>query len=197
MWSITVLNFLVGNALFYSLSQLLNFKYENQIKSPKKNSDDIVTIAPCRQLTISWIDCLTYYFFYTIATCRREVCSFLGFSQVSPEKGKNKSIIPGGNFVTWGHAISDLGVLFKAGLSYPRVIAKFLISDMKAWEAISILFFLPAIWWLEALKRREKITQENAFEQKKKKPQLKFNPRLALISLQTTGPWIINSPFRL
>ena len=40
---------------------------------------------------------------------------------------------------------------------------------MKAWEANSVLFFLPTIWWLEALKRREKIIRENAFEQKKKK----------------------------
>jgi len=40
---------------------------------------------------------------------------------------------------------------------------------------------------MEALKR-EKIIQENAFEQKKKKTGLKFNPGLVLISLQTTGP---------
>ena len=32
------------------------------------------------------------------------------------------------------------------------------------------------IWWLDALKRIEKIIRENAFEQKKKKPRLKFNP---------------------
>ena len=41
---------------------------------------------------------------------------------------------------------------------------------------------------IDALKRREKIVQENAFKQKKKKPRLKFNPGLALICLQTTGP---------
>ena len=52
---------------------------------------------------------------------------------------------------------------------------------MKAWEANSVLFFLPTIWWLDALKRREEITLENTFEQKKKKPGLKFNPGLALI----------------
>ena len=39
-----------------------------------------------------------------------------------------------------------------------------------------------------ALKRREEITQENTFEQKKKKPGLKFNPGLALIGLRTSGP---------
>ena len=63
------------------------------------------------------------------------------------------------------------------------------ISDMKAWEANSVLLFLPTIWWLDALKRREEITLENTFEQKKKKPVLKFNPGLALIGLRTTGPW--------
>ena len=57
---------------------------------------------------------------------------------------------------------------------------------MKAWEANSVLFFLPTIWWLEALKRREKIIRENAFKQKKKN-RLKFNPGLALIGFRTTG----------
>ena len=37
-------------------------------------------------------------------------------------------------------------------------------------------------------KRMEKIIRENAFEQKKKKPRLKFNPGLALIDLRTAGP---------
>jgi len=41
---------------------------------------------------------------------------------------------------------------------------------------------------LDAVKRKEKIIRENAFEQKKKKPGLKFNPGLALIGLRTTGP---------
>ena len=41
---------------------------------------------------------------------------------------------------------------------------------------------------LDALKKREKIPRENAFEQQKKKPRLKFNPGLGLIGLQTTGP---------
>ena len=30
---------------------------------------------------------------------------------------------------------------------------------------------------------------ENALEQKKKEPRLKFNPGLALIGLRTTGSW--------
>ena len=37
-------------------------------------------------------------------------------------------------------------------------------------------------------KKIEKIIRENAFEEKKKKPRLKFNPELALIDLRTTGP---------
>ena len=37
-------------------------------------------------------------------------------------------------------------------------------------------------------KKKRKIIQENACDQKKKKPRLKFNPRLALIGLETTGP---------
>ena len=38
------------------------------------------------------------------------------------------------------------------------------------------------------LKRIEKIVRENAFDEKKKRPGLKFNPGLTLIGLQTTGP---------
>ena len=34
---------------------------------------------------------------------------------------------------------------------------------------------------------------ENTFEQKKKKTGLKFNPGLALIGLQTTGPRLVSS----
>ena len=43
---------------------------------------------------------------------------------------------------------------------------------------------------MATLKRMEKIVQENAFDEKKKRPGLKFNPGLALIGLRTTGPWI-------
>ena len=41
---------------------------------------------------------------------------------------------------------------------------------------------------MDALKRIEKIIRENASEQKKKKPRIKFNPGLALTGLRTTGP---------
>ena len=37
----------------------------------------------------------------------------------------------------------------------------------------------------------EKIVRENTFDEKKKRTGLKFNPGLALISLQTTGPWLL------
>ena len=36
-------------------------------------------------------------------------------------------------------------------------------------------------------KRMEKIIRESAFDEKKKKPRLKFNPRLASTGLRTTG----------
>ena len=38
------------------------------------------------------------------------------------------------------------------------------------------------------VKRIDKIIRENAFDQKKKKPELKFNLGLALIGLRITGP---------
>ena len=38
-------------------------------------------------------------------------------------------------------------------------------------------------------KKKEKIIRESAFDKKKKKPGLKFNPRLVLTRVRTTGPW--------
>ena len=49
--------------------------------------------------------------------------------------------------------------------------------DMKAQKPKSALFFLSTIWWLDALKRMKEIVRENAFEQKEKKPGLKFSKR--------------------
>ena len=40
------------------------------------------------------------------------------------------------------------------------------------------------------LKKIARIIRENTFQQKKKKPGLKFNPGLALIGLRTTGSWL-------
>ena len=59
---------------------------------------------------------------------------------------------------------------------------------MKALKANSVVFFLPTIWWVDVLKRIEKIIRDNACEQKKKKPGLKFNPGLALTDLRATRP---------
>ena len=39
-----------------------------------------------------------------------------------------------------------------------------------------------------AKKKIEKIIRESAFDKKKKKPGLKFNPGLALTRVRTTGP---------
>ena len=45
-------------------------------------------------------------------------------------------------------------------------------------------------------KKIEKIIRESAFDKKKKKPRLKFNPGLALTRVRTTGLWRIDvSPF--
>ena len=63
---------------------------------------------------------------------------------------------------------------------------------MEAQKANSVLFFLTTIWWLDAVKRIEKIIRESAFEQTKGKPRLRFNPGLALIVLRTTGPCVNN-----
>ena len=41
-------------------------------------------------------------------------------------------------------------------------------------------------------KKIEKIIRESAFDKKKKKPGLKFNPGLALTGVRTTGPWSIS-----
>ena len=42
------------------------------------------------------------------------------------------------------------------------------------------------------LKKTEKIIRESAFDKKKKKPGLNFNPGLVLTSVRTTGPWSTN-----
>ena len=47
---------------------------------------------------------------------------------------------------------------------------------------------MSTIWLFATLKRIEKFFGENAFDEKKKRPGLKFNPGLALNGLQTTQP---------
>ena len=53
-----------------------------------------------------------------------------------------------------------------------------------------IQFVLSTICYWELLKRTKKIIGENASKQKKLG--LKFNPGLALITLPTTGPWLVH-----
>ena len=55
---------------------------------------------------------------------------------------------------------------FKVGLRLVRNLN----SDLKAKKAYSVKFFLSTMWWLDDLKRIEKIIRENAFELKEKKP---------------------------
>ena len=45
---------------------------------------------------------------------------------------------------------------------------------------------------MDTLKRIEKIIREKAFDENKKKPGLKFNPRLAVTGVRTTGPWMVS-----
>ena len=47
---------------------------------------------------------------------------------------------------------------------------------MKAKKANSVLFFLPKIWWLDALKRIEKIIGKIGFWAKEKETQVKISP---------------------
>ena len=56
---------------------------------------------------------------------------------------------------------------------------------MRAQKANSVYFSLPTIWWLDTLKRIEKIILESAFDKKTKKPGLKLIPGLALTSVRT------------
>ena len=66
--------------------------------------------------------------------------------------------------------------LFKEGLNKPRVSGKF---DFRYESLRSKFSFILSA---------NNSTPENTFEQKKKKPGLKFKPGLALIGLRTTGP---------
>ena len=52
----------------------------------------------------------------------------------------------------------------------------------------SVLFSLPTIWWLDILKRIEKIILESVFDKKIKNPGLNFTPGSALTGVRTTGP---------
>ena len=46
---------------------------------------------------------------------------------------------------------------------------------------------------MDNLNRIEKTIRESPFDEKKKKPRLKFNPGLALTGVRTTGPGLKNA----
>ena len=64
-------------------------------------------------------------------------------------------------------------------------------SDMKKQITAALFFFVYNLMIGCSKKNRENYHPENAFEQKRKKPRLKFNPGLAVISLWTTGPRLL------
>ena len=66
------------------------------------------------------------------------------------------------------------------------VIAKFEHKYESLKSKFSLILFA---YNLDTLKRIKKIIRESAFDSKKKKPGLKFNLRLALTGVRTTGPW--------
>ena len=61
-------------------------------------------------------------------------------------------------------------------------------SDMKKQITAALFFFVYNLMIGCSKKNRENYQPENAFEQKKKKPRIKFNPGLAIIGLWITGP---------
>jgi len=48
---------------------------------------------------------------------------------------------------------------------------------------------------IECSKNNRENYPGKSFEQKKKKPRLKFNPGLVLIGLRTTGPWNLKEKY--
>ena len=87
-----------------------------------------------------------------------------------------------------------LSVFLVAAGPEPGVSATFKFRYGSLKSKVSFIIFLTPIWWLDTLKRIEKIIRESAFEQKKGKPRLKFNPGLALIVLRTTAGALCKYP---
>ena len=63
-----------------------------------------------------------------------------------------------------------------------------LISDLKALQENSLKFLSSRMWLFDALRRTQKIIPKRLLNKGIKKPRLKLNLGLALISLPTTGP---------
>ena len=67
-------------------------------------------------------------------------------------------------------------------------------ESLKSKFSLFFFAFKLMIGYSDTLKRKEKIIRKSAFDNKKKKPGLKFNPRLALTDVRTTGPRRCNRP---
>ena len=80
--------------------------------------------------------------------------------------------------------------LFKAGLTYPKVSTKFEFRYESLKSKFSLILFVYNLV-IKYSKQNKKIFRENVFNEKKKRPGLKFNPGLALTGLRTTGPWLV------
>ena len=67
-----------------------------------------------------------------------------------------------------------------------------LISDLITLKENSVKFFSSRIGLFNALERTQELSQKGFWIKEWRKPRLKFNIGLALISLQTTGPRFTN-----
>ena len=70
-----------------------------------------------------------------------------------------------------------------------------LIWDLKPLKKNQSNFFLSRIWLFDALKRTQKINPKGLLNKGIKKPRLQFNLGLVLISLWSTGPWLLIVPY--
>ena len=87
------------------------------------------------------------------------------------------------------HIRAEAGL--RSGLRQPRVSAKFELRHESLKIKFSLILF--AYNGLDARKRIAKIIRQSAFDKKKKKPGLKFNPRVTLTGV--LGPDFFNFIF--
>ena len=83
--------------------------------------------------------------------------------------------MPPRDFALWAE-------LFKAGLRYPRVSSKFEFRYESLKSKFSLIIFVNNLMIGYSKKNRENCPR-NAFDEKKERRELKFNPGLALIGL--------------
>ena len=77
--------------------------------------------------------------------------------------------------------------MFEAGLSKPRVSAKFELGYDSLKRKFSLILFGHNLMIGYSKKNRE--NYPIVCDKKEKKPELKFNPGLAITGVRTTGPW--------